>query len=255
MSNQLIEELLDKLKKENIILNKAILNVQYANSYHIKQLSQLTKTQYQKHITKKNEKWIDELLEKIVSEHYDIHDIPDPYYIYKELKELDGTDFLALKHNVERMRRMTNLTHLNSIAAYFDDIDTNIKDTLLTVLNHYSSSQQNEDHQQIFIDTLNTLITIFNQDLDLSEDIDLLALKELSRFANKDKIDAQLIKIKQTYYVSVYKIYAHILMGMQERPDLKKEYYHRAMQYMVLTPEDQEWQNSVEQLYENKKTA
>lgn len=254
-----VEELIDKLQKYDISLNKEVIKIQYANCYNLKQVVESYKLRYEnecQRLDKLNKSitsdYIEYVVDKIVKENYDTTTLPDPYYIYKEIKELAYCESLTkLKHCLNRLFYMNDLNHLNSLVPYFNEIDSEIGTRFFEIFDNFQLIKLNKNETGEYISLLDNYLISFDQDIELNKEVALIQLERIASLGNPDEIDEAIIRIKKTYYVSVFSIYAKVLLGIldSDKKELFDSYYKRSKQYMAMSAEDVNMQTFIENLY------
>lgn len=262
MSEQFInkatsDQLIEKLSKYGITLNKSLLLKQYANCFNLYQVLDSLKICYSKELEKLdqqkksvNSDYLEYILDKLVRENYDVNDSTDPYYLLKDIKTKGKTQEIIL-HLIERLLRMNDLYHLNRVDGYFGSFENESESVIYHLFEEYTMMPLTKKETKDFIALVERFIQSYDQNEELKMNLSLLIVERIASLGNEEEIDKAIIEVKQTYSLSIFPIYTRVLLGTLDLPNNKlfKKYYNKVKQYMILTDEDKEERSFIDTLY------
>lgn len=253
------DQLIEKLSRYNISLNKSILIKQYANSFHLYQLLDSLKILYGKELQaldkqnkSVNSDYLEYILDKIVRENYDVEDSIDPYYLYQDLKTEQKTKE-KIKQIIDRLLRMNNLYHLNRAEAYFGIFEEECEPILYRLFEDYQVFPLIKEETREFLMLIDRFMESFDLNETLKMNLALLKIEQIASLGNEQEIDTEIQQIKKTYGLSIFPIYTRVLLGTLDLSDNKlfEKYYYKVKQYMILSDEDKEECAFIDHLYQN----
>ena len=253
------DQMIEKLNKYNISLNKPLLIKQYANSFNLHQLLDSLKILYSKELLaldKQNKAvtsdYLEYILDKIVRENYDVEDSIDPYYLFQELKT-QGKSKEKIKQIIERLLRLNNLYHLNHVEGYFGVFEEECEPLIYRLFDDYQTFALTKEETKEFVALVERFMESYDQNEELKLNLSLLRLERTASLGDEQEIDNAIQWIKQTYRVSIFVIYTRVLLGTLDLPNNKmfEKYYQKVKQYMVLSDEDKEERTFIDNLYQN----
>lgn len=253
------DQLIEKLNKYNISLNKSLLIKQYANSFNLHQLLDSLKVLYSKELQaldKQNKSvtsdYLEYILDKIVRENYDVEDSIDPYYLFQELKT-EGKSKEKIKQMIERLLRLNNLYHLNRVEGYFGVFEEECEPLIYRLFEDYQAFALTKEETKEFICLVERFMESYDRNEELKMNLSLLRLERIASLGEEQDIDTAIQEIKQTYGLSIFVIYTRVLLGTLDLPnnEMFEQYYQKVKQYMVLSDEDKEERVFIDNLYQN----
>lgn len=253
------DQLIEKLNKYNISLNKSLLIKQYANSFNLYQLLDSLKTLYSKELQaldKQNKSvtsdYLEYILDKMVRENYDVEDSIDPYYLFQDLKP-EGKSKEKIKQVIERLLRLNNLYHLNHVEGYFGVFEEECEPLIYRLFEDYQAFALTKRETKEFITLVERFMESYDRNEELKMNLSLLRLERIASLGDEQEIETTIQEIKQTYGLSIFVIYTRVLLGTLDMPNNKmfKKYYQKVKQYMVLSDEDKEERAFIDNLYQN----
>ena len=253
------DQLIEKLNKYNISLNKSLLIKQYANSFNLHQLLDSLKVLYSKELQaldKQNKSitsdYLEYILDKIVRENYDVEDSIDPYYLFQELKT-EGKSKEKIKQMIERLLRLNNLYHLNRVEGYFGVVEEECEPLIYRLFEDYQAFALTKEETKEFICLVERFMESYDRNEELKMNLSLLRLERIASLGEEQDIDTAIQEIKQTYGLSIFVIYTRVLLGTLDLPnnEMFEQYYQKVKQYMVLSDEDKEERAFIDNLYQN----
>lgn len=253
------DQLIEKLNKYNISLNKSLLIKQYANSFNLYQLLDSLKTLYSKELQaldKQNKSvtsdYLEYILDKMVRENYDVEDSTDPYYLFQDLKP-EGKSKEKIKQVIERLLRLNNLYHLNHVEGYFGVFEEECEPLIYRLFEDYQAFALTKKETKEFITLVERFMESYDRNEELKMNLSLLRLERIASLGDEQEIETTIQDIKQTYGLSIFVIYTRVLLGTLDMPNNKmfKKYYQKVKQYMVLSDEDKEERAFIDNLYQN----
>lgn len=253
------DQLIEKLSKYNISLNKSLLLKQYANSFNLHQLLDSLKVLYGKELQALdkqnkavNSDYLEYILDKLVRENYDVEDSIDPYYLFQDLKT-EGKSKETIRPIIERLLRLNNLYHLNRVEGYFGVFEEECEPVIYRLFEDYQVQPLTKQETRAFLALIDRFMESYDRNEELKMNLSLLKLEEIASLGNEQEIDAAIQEVKQTYGLSIFVIYTRVLLGTLNLPSNKmfEHYYQKVKQYMMLTEEDKEERAFIDNLYQD----
>lgn len=251
------DELIKKLSKQGIVLNKMILIKQYANYFNLNQILESLKEIHSdklKTLDKQNKsvnsKYLEYILDKVIRENYDVEELIDPYYLFKDIQK-ENKSIDEIKSIINRLLRLNELHHLNNTESYFDILHKECNTYIFRMFEEYQIKTIDDEERNEFINLTQHFIDSYDQNKELNARIALLQIECIASKGNTIEIDQKIQEIKKTYALSIFEIYTYVLLGSLDLPTLElfKKYYQKAKQYMVLNEDHQREREFIDVLY------
>lgn len=196
-------------------------------------------------------------IHEIIHNHFDIHTLPDPYFIYQDATLLA----YSLKQNMQASIYVENIvkrliqTQEHSpkfTLSYFQDqLDFDMKAFLVEMYITYALLKpmiQDVLKQDTYIQQL---LHAFSQDQEFHSDLQAALLTCYGASADSQHIYTKCNTMLQQYPKEPYFVYFSLVHGLMisNHIPLLTTYYKEAIQYQATTPLEQSFQQQLTQLY------
>lgn len=230
----------------------------YRSCYHFAKLCASYQKSYSKtKDTRLKTHHIQEEIENIIMQHFNIHLLPDPYFIYKDALLLsysvkqEQKAVVCIENIVKRLIHMHKHSPKITLSYFKEQMAFDMKAFLVEMYMIYAMLQPDAEevlNQELYI---KQLLHIFSKDQEFSSDLQATILSCYGASANVDYIQIKCNALLEKYPQEPYFVYFSLLHGLaiSKNISLIHRYYHQAIQYQPTTSLELTFQQQLILLY------